>query len=132
MVKIKFLKNDLEEIDKEIKVINKRITYPKLFDSLIRSDKGLWNTYYLNLLIFERDKMLYFQQKYNDIIESIRKNNEELNNKLQKKDFKVEDFESLKEWVEDNPLNDLFVITVGVKDIKRLINDAKKGENDGN
>lgn len=120
--KPKFLKDDLIELEDEIFLVKKREKDIDSFNKLKKVSKPIWNAYYLEILEFEKRKIEYFQQKYNELINTLRTENQELKDKISKI-LKPISYDKLKDFAnKSDPLNELFVITISVKDLHKIMN----------
>ncbi len=132
---MKLFKKEIDDIDKEIAIVKKRKKLDvKLFDSLVRKKKELWNAYFLDHLEKEKSSFEYAQQEsskiFKEILDEIFKLEKQI--KESKRFMKPMSFEKLSEWVkEEDTLSDLFVMPVAIKDIKRLLRNIKQSGRKG-
>ena len=83
---------------------------------------NVWPNANLEYEYFECD---VFQQKYHKAIDSLRARNRELEEKMSKINKPIS-YTRLEEFTTNDPLNQLFVVTVSVRDLRRIINKRNK------
>lgn len=124
---------DITDIEREIvKVKERKQLEEDTFNSIVRRKKSIWNAYFLDSLMKEKKAFEYANQKVNEDFEklySIIKSLQDeiiMMNESHKRSRTPMSFNKLKEWTkEEDVLADLFVVSVNVSDIKKLIKESK-------
>lgn len=132
------LHQDIIKIEEEINKVKKRDKLEiNTFQKIVRRRKELWNAYFLDSLIKEKNTFEYINQMVEEDYQLIFGKIKELEREIER--FKKEEkkfmtpmsFTKLSEWVkEEDTLSSLFVMPVKISDIKQLIKVAKRSENE--
>jgi len=123
------LQQDIIKIEEEIEKVKNRNKFgTKTFDNIVRREKELWNAYFLDSLIKEKNTFEYISQmveedysllfgRINELEKEIRKLKKE-----EKEFMKPMSFIKLSEWVkEEDTLSNLFIMPIKISDVKKLL-----------